>query len=292
MRHARRVRSLPRLMAALLVVMMLAVVAIDQVVDRHTAWAQQFVLDHFQCYEIKPGAFVSTSVSVQDQFGSLIEQVRFPHRLCNPTDKNGGGIIDPTDHLVAYEAKSLGGFTKRSNQTVVDQFGTHLLDVTRPAMLMVPTSKDGVQQLPPLDHFQCYKVKRSKGAPKFAKLTVAIVNQFETVTEIVVKARYLCAPASKNNEDPTAPSHPDHLLCYKTRDGNFGESDHSISNQFGLDQVRTIHRKELCLPALKNPVTVTSSSTTTTVTTSSTTTTTLYGSPSRAFLDSIRSLLD
>ncbi|HKA30247.1 MAG TPA: hypothetical protein VKH82_12775, partial [Candidatus Binatia bacterium] len=183
-------------------------------------------------------------------------------------------------------------------------------------VLMVPTSKDGMQQQPPLDHFQCYKVKRSKGGPKFAKRTVSMADQFENLTTLTLtKPILLCAPASKNNEDPTAPGHPDHLTCYKTQDGKFPQSTHTIMNQFGLHEVTLIHRRELCVPSLKNPVpttttstttstsgqaTTTTSSTTTTSTTSSTTSsttttttsTTHYGSPSRAFLAPIDSLLD
>jgi hypothetical protein len=144
---------------------------------------------------------------------------------------------------------------------------------------MVPTSKDDVQQQPPLDHFQCYKVKRSKGGPKFAKRTVTVSDQFESLTLTLVKPVLLCAPASKNNEDPTAPSHSDHLTCYKTQDGRFPQSTHTITNQFGLDEVTLIHRRELCVPSLKNPTTTTVSSTTSTsaptsTSTSSTTTST------------------
>src|SRR5262249_25289579 len=54
-------------------------------------------LDHFQCYEVKPQAFPAIpQVSVVDQFGSHIETVRFPHRLCAPADKNGGSPAAPT----------------------------------------------------------------------------------------------------------------------------------------------------------------------------------------------------
>jgi len=273
--------------------------------------------DHFQCYEIKPSFFASTSVTVQDQFGTLTEQLRFPHRLCNPTSKNGEGITDPTDHLLGYNIRG-ASFSKRTNQTVVDQFGTLLLDVTRPDFLLVPSSKDGVAQQPPLDHFQCYKVKRSRGGPKFTKRTVTISNQFESTTLTLIKPSRLCAPASKNNEDPTAPSHPDHLTCYKARGGKFNGSVHTMNNQFGVDDVTVIHRRELCVPSLKNPSTTSTTSTTTTststvtvttststtsstvtiptttTTTSSTTTTstTLYGSPNRAFIEPTRSLLD
>jgi hypothetical protein len=257
-------------------------------------------LDHFECYELKPGAFVNLSATVQDQFGTMTEMIRFPHSLCNPTNKNGEGILDPADHLVGYVVKA-PKFTKRTNQTITNQFGTTMIDVVRPDLLMVPTSKDGVPiSPPPVDHFQCYKVKRSKGAPKFAKRTVSIVNQFETVTLTVVKPVRLCAPASKNNEDPTAPSHPEHLLCYKTKGTPFGQSTHGINNQFGSDTVTVIKRKELCLPSLKNSTTTTTTTTsstttahaTTTTTASSTTTTTHYGSPSRAFLEPVASLLE
>src|SRR5262245_8410846 len=77
-------------------------------------------LDHFECYELKPGAFVNTSATVQDQFGTITEMIRFPHRLCNPTDKNHEGIIDPTDHLAGYKLVA-PKFTKRANQTIVNQ---------------------------------------------------------------------------------------------------------------------------------------------------------------------------
>src|SRR5262249_33484157 len=246
-------------------------------------------LDHFECYELKPGAFVNLSATVQDQFGTMTEMIRFPHSLCNPTNKNNEGIIDPADHLVGYVVKA-PKFTKRTNQTITNQFGTTMIDVVRPDLLMVPTSKDGVPiSPPPVDHFQCYKVKRSKGAPKFAKRTVSIVNQFETVTLTVVKPVRLCAPASKNNEDPTAPSHPEHLLCYKTKGTPFGQQAHTIDNQFGHDDVTVIKRKDLCLPSLKNPTTTT---TTPTPPSTPTTTTPPYGSPSRAFLEKVPSLLE
>jgi len=170
---------------------------------------------------------------------------------------------------------------------------------------------------PVLDHFQCYEVKPAF----FSQVTVHVTDQFGTLTETLRYPHRLCAPANKNNEDPTAPSHPDHLTCYKTTDGKFPQSTHTIDNQFGLDDVTLIHRRELCVPSLKNPATTTTSTTSTTstptsttttsttttttsttssttsssttsTTTSTTTTTTLYGSPSRAFLVSTDSLLD
>jgi hypothetical protein len=59
-------------------------------------------------------------VTVEDQFGTLQGNVRFPHRLCAAANKNGEGIGDPTEHLTAYVFKV--PFTKQLNQTTVDQF--------------------------------------------------------------------------------------------------------------------------------------------------------------------------
>lgn len=257
-----------------------------------TCPAEAAALDHFQCYEVKPSNLTDQSVTVEDQFGTRTVRVRRAHLLCNPTDKNAEGIVDVTDHLVGY--KTRGPRVKVLNQTVVNQFGTHLLDVVHPDLLMLPTGKDGVAQTPPLDHFQCYKVKRSRGSAKFQKRTVTISNQFETTTLEVTKPFRLCAPANKNGEDPTAPEHPDHLLCYKVRSAKFKGGPHTILNQFEDQTANVIARRELCLPSLKNPppTTTTSTSIVTTTTSSTTTSTTIYGSPSRAFLVATPSLLD
>src|SRR5262245_20920716 len=186
------------------------------------AWAQSSpvgALDHFQCYEVKPGVFASTTVTVKDRFGTLAETLRFPHALCNPTNKNNEGIIDPTDHLVGYQTKT-PKFIKQTGKPFVDQFGALTLDLIRPQFLLVPSGKDGVAQQPPLDHFQCYKVKPSKGAPKFVAKTATIQNQFESTTVTLKKPYKVCVPAQKNNEPP--PSQSTSLVCYKTKGGKFG----------------------------------------------------------------------
>lgn len=234
---------------------------------------------------MKPAAFTTKTVTAQDQFGTLALSVRFPHRLCAPADKNGEGILNPTEHLTGYNAKA--PFTKQRNQTVVDQFGTQQLDVVRASLFMVPTAKNGVAITPPVgDHFTCYKVRRSRGAAKFTPRTVSVVDQFETVSETLVKPVLLCAPSSKNGEDPTAPAHPNHLLCYKIKTTPFGSVDVSLGNQFGPDQRTLIHRRELCVPALKNP-NATSTTSTSTTTSSTSSSTTLVGSPSGSFVDTL-----
>ena len=269
--------------------------------------------EHQQCYEIKPAAFNGPTVTAQDQFGTVSLPLIFPHRLCAPVDKNQEGINDPTEHLTGYKTRAV--FSKRLNHTVVNQFGTLQVDIIRPDMFMVPTAKNGVPiALPTGDHFTCYKVKRSRGTPKFVKQTVTVQDQFQSASELVIKPVRLCCPANKNGEDPTAPSHLGHILCYKAKSQTkFGTLVVQIDNQFGPDQVTVIHRRELCVPTLKDPgatttsttiqATTTTSSTVATTSsslattsslaaTTSTTSTTLYGSPSRAFVVPVRSLFD
>jgi len=275
--------------------------------------------DHFQCYEIKPASQAPTFLSSESQFGPLDLTLRFPHRLCAPANKNNEGIQDPVQHLVGYAVRNATTFVRRQRQTIVNQLGSIVLDVVRPDLLLVPTGKNGVP-LPPdtIDHFQCYKVKRSRGMPKFVPQTVTVGDQFENITVLLKKPQLLCAPTNKiippdqDGEDPTAPFHPDHLLCYKAKSQTrFGTLGVTLDNQFGPDQASLIHRREFCVPSLKNPPTTTTTITTSTTSTSTatgsssstsssttpttnapTTTTTLYGSPSRAFLSAPGGLLD
>ena len=275
-------------------------------------------LDHFQCYALRPRRFAALSATITDQYGTLVQTVRAPNRLCVPADKNGEGISDPTAHLVGYVLKPSRNprFQRRTDQTVVNQFGTQRLDVLRPSWLLVPSSKDGVPLARPLDHFQCYVIRNAHGAPRFTPRTVTVSSQIETVTLQVERPFRFCVPADKNGEDPSAPSHPDQLLCYRTRSGRFGDADHSISNQFGEREVQLITRNELCVPSSASPSTTTTTATTpttssttstsiattttsstigpvtTSTSTTTTTTTTLYGSPSRAFVLPSSSLLD
>jgi len=287
------------------------------------------LLNHFQCYEAKREPVTAGPVSLQDQFRTTPSvPLSKPNRLCAPTNKQNedpGAELDP-EHLKSWQDKRKT--PKVLNQTIVNQFGSLQLDVTNPAFLLVPASKSLVGPPPPLvaptDHFQCYKVKRTRGAPKFARIPgVTGLDQFGPYNVDLMRPRYLCAPANKNNGDPTAPSHPEHLLCYKSRNNSpFTRQTVFATDQFGSGPLLIHRRIELCVPSLKNPGATTTSSTiqattttsstgpvtttsqaattssTSTITTStivattSTTSTTLYGSPSRAFVETVRSLLD
>ena len=137
-------------------------------------------------------AVTAGSVSVQDQFGTSTVTLSKPNRLCAPTNKQNE---DPTattdpDHLKSWQ--DVHKRPKVLNQLIVNQFGSLLLDVTKPSFLFVPASKSLTGNPPPLaqptvDHFQCYKVKRSRGSAKFVKQTMTIVDQFKTQTVTLKK---------------------------------------------------------------------------------------------------------
>jgi hypothetical protein len=250
-------------------------------------------IDHFQCYETKPSTFSTAPVTVVDAFGPLTGTLRFPHRLCPPVSKNNEGILDPTDHLVGYSTR-YGPFTKQLNQTLVDQFGTLQLDITRPDLARA-LEREGAQPPPrPFPVLQGEAVARC-GCSRSAR---GITDQFETAvtTLTVTKPFRVCLPANKNGEDPTAPQHPDHLTCYKTKGPRFTGSTHTVTNQFETnDPLQVIHRRELCLPSLRNPGATTTTSTvvaTTSTSSSTTTSSTVPSSPSPAFLDTALDLLD
>ncbi len=280
------------------------------------------VPDHFSCYEVKPFLFHRIpGVSLVDQFGPSTVNVDRPNKLCAPADKNDEQPEAPNDpdHLTAFRIRNPA--IKRLNQVVVNQFGTITLDVIKTDFLFVPTAKSLVAPAPAppvdpaVDHFQCYKVRRSKGAPPFQKiLGVKVDDQFGTGTVDLLKPAQLCAPVNKNNEDPTAPQHPDHLLCYKVKGrAPFSTKQVWLGNQFGpFNGLILTRRQGFCVPSLKNPSSTTTTSTpattttsstavqttttststststsssTTTTSTSTTTSTTQFGSPSAAFLD-------
>lgn len=101
-------------------------------------------LDHFRCYKVK-GNSVKQTVVLKDQFGFEPKvRVYNPKFFCNPVDKNGEGISDPTAHLTCYRIKD----KKKKRKVLMDkvlienQFGSkQTLKVEKPMHLCVPSKK-------------------------------------------------------------------------------------------------------------------------------------------------------
>lgn len=215
----------------------------------------------FQCFETKPEFAPRNAVTLIDSFGTTNATVGQPQRLCNPADPNRQdpiAVADP-NHLVGYEMQNANSVLPVRNITIVNQFGTVRLDATRLVRLLVPTLKSHTSTPPPLvdppiDHFTCYAVERSRGEPKFTPIpNVLVEDQFGPKTVDIMEPAQLCLPADKNGEDPGAQNHPGHLLCYNLKHArdNFGKLEVFTNDQFGPRDLRIIRREELCIPSVR-----------------------------------------
>ena len=229
-------------------------------------------LDHFTCYKAGPTSgslkFLGIpSISLADQFGPALVTVKKPQFLCAPTNTLNEDPTAPADpeHLTAYQIKQLSSAPFPSRIKVTDQFnGTGLfVDVKKPAALLVPTAQSLVSP-PPLpaafvtDHFECYKIRTSAGTQKFVAVPgVTLGDQFGSITAYVKKPAFLCNPVNKNGEDPTAPTHPNRLMCYQIKQTDavkFAKrTGIFVNNQFGPETLDAKTPALLCVPALTTP---------------------------------------
>ncbi|MBI3767824.1 MAG: hypothetical protein HY271_04920 [Deltaproteobacteria bacterium] len=101
---------------------------------------------------------------------------------------------------------------------------------------------------PTLDHFECYWITHNK-----TNIVVSLVSRFESSTATLAKAKRLCLPADQNGEDPSAPTHPEHLVSYLLRgvvDTTKFESVHvNVNNEFGTFGVQIVRSNFLLVPS-------------------------------------------
>lgn len=226
--------------------------------------------------------FTPVQKSLEDQFGSALVDIKGILILCNPTQ--------PAKHLTVHAVGYVLSHTKvprqskfaKQDHTAIDQFGTHRLTVVRPMEMRAPSAKTlgsggaGLVDTTGVDHFQCYKVRPASGVAKFVPPPpMVIADQFGTQTYTLTKPVKLCTPANPNGEDPTAPQHLAHLLCYQAKPPKrkrFTARTVSVNNtNFGPAVLVAGAVREYCVPAFKD---VLPSSSTTTVSTSTTVSTT------------------
>jgi hypothetical protein len=208
-------------------------------------------LDHYKCYKTRTAPFPSRTVSLVDQFGTSTPTVVRPTHLCNPADKNGGGILDPTAHLMCYQLRE--PTPPRRDVLVRNQFGDQTLTVVKAESLCNPAQKNGVPSEFGVDHFKCYRV-RGRG---FVTRSVSVTDQFETQAATLVKPRLLCNPVDKNGEGILNPAA--HLTCYTIKaSGAFAPRAVSVVDQFAQQDLSVLEgdcrkRAFVCVPSLKNP---------------------------------------
>ena len=239
-----------------------------------------------------PKLKIERDVLLEDQFGEKKVRVKRLVGLYNPADKNSEGICQQEVHLKAYTIRTYrhhdrehddhhdytplhggGGSHKGDdddddddrprrrlkNIRVVNQFGTFIVDIKKPERLLVPASKGHDGPAPDLgthdvDHFLCYRVKRSRGAPRFpSHINASVVDQFDQPKTYRLRTRNirLCNPVDKNGEGIKNPEA--HLMCFQVK----GSPRHErvkglfVNDQFGLHKVDTRKERELCVPSIK-----------------------------------------
>jgi hypothetical protein len=215
-------------------------------------------LPPFHCYEVDrmgpAGPLAVFLNGVNGLFGGAQVNIRRLKRLCNPAqffaDKDvvvPRGRLDEL-HLAGYEIRNpQPPFQRIDDVTVNDQFGTHIVDLIRPALLLLPTAKD--EDMPPPgipvgDHYLCFRIRT---APVRASLLVD--DQFGTVEGDIKRAMWFCAVVEKNKEPVIDPSQ--HLMCYQFRARPRRPDVDSvfINNQFGQQEIDVTRSREICVPA-------------------------------------------
>lgn len=259
------------------------------------AGAQSPPLDEFQCYQSKIASgqppFVPVFVETADMFGDWHFSVAKPAELCNPASYEGSDPSAPshTEHLESYKLKRSPGtakFPKTLNQIVVDRFGTLSIDLLKPERLLVPSAKSLLSSpaaltSPVTDHFTCYKAKTSAGTGKFTPVMASVVaDQFGALSVNVMKPRRLCVATDKNDEEPGAELHGEHLLCYQVKlQSMFTPIRAYTANQFGTETLDVRKAFDLCVRALVNPTGPTPTPTPTSVINPTATVTATPGGP-------------
>ncbi|MEO6028042.1 MAG: choice-of-anchor P family protein [Candidatus Binatia bacterium] len=104
---------------------------------------------------------------------------------------------------------------------------------------------------PGLDHFLCYEIHR---APVRLE-GLSLVDRFGASTVSIRQAKRICLPADKNDEDPTAPSDPEHLTAYTINQNNphfFKMRGLVVIDQFGAMSIDLIKADRLLVPTRKS----------------------------------------
>jgi len=99
-------------------------------------------------------------------------------------------------------------------------------------------------------HFLCYQLQRKPPPPG----PVSYVDQFGSNSATMSRIHMLCNPADKNDEDPLAPTNPNHLTGYDADSKGNPASGHTIiaKNQFGSFKMKLATLQQIEVPAAKD----------------------------------------
>ncbi|MCC6766017.1 MAG: DUF11 domain-containing protein [Deltaproteobacteria bacterium] len=98
-------------------------------------------IDHFKCHRVRGARTRVKGLTLTDQIDERGGSVIRPLRLCSPADKNGGGIIDPSVHLMCYQVRTRPRRPTFSGPFGIDnQFDGFAINLTGVRELCVPST--------------------------------------------------------------------------------------------------------------------------------------------------------
>jgi hypothetical protein len=193
-----------------------------------------------------------------------------PQLFCNPVNKNGEGINNPSTHLACYRGPLFTTLNRnRFHITPTDQFGELALDLrTRPESFCVPTSditgsgeqsagaaSPALRALPAaeIDDYTLYRSKRTRRAPRFEPREVNLVDQWIDREVKLTQPLRFGTPAKKDTAPPTDYVNEEaKLTCYPVRKfGKFEKRDVEIQNEFGRERLTVKKPRLLCVPSVE-----------------------------------------
>ncbi len=228
-----------------------------------TATPVAVVIDHYKCYAATKTsgspAFIERLVTLADERETKITRVVKTTEYCNAVDKDGQGIADPTAHLQCYQIKDAPGQTRfaSSTETVDDEFGEgQPLTLKKAKRVCMPAGRDGVPPSLNIDRFKCYSAKTPSGSPKFAPVTSALQDAFETKLATVLQPESVCNAVDVDDGGTISPAAQ--LHCYKIKQASgqaaFDKVTLDAANAFGTQNLLAKKASLLCVPSTReNP---------------------------------------
>ncbi len=181
----------------------------------------------------------------------------------NQRDSDGDGTGDACDlapggldHFQCYDADA-DRIPPVTNVSLVDRFGTTMVNAIRPRRVCNPASKNGEDPTAPdhISHLVAYDVRRA-GPRATLPRTVTVGNQFGSLDVNLVRPELLLLPSAKTlDPPPPAPLPPgalDHFQCYRVTQARTHLKGIGIDDEFGPLTVDVKRPRRLCVPVNKN----------------------------------------
>jgi hypothetical protein len=206
-------------------------------------------------------------VPLWDQFQKRAVDLARVEQFCDAVDKNGEGIINPAAHLTCYGVRRPAQSVKPHVMST-DQLDQLDLDVQRRrSQLCVPSvaslvepsmtataSSIGTSSAAPVvipDTFEMYKIKYSRGASRFQRLSVTVDDPFMGLNETIELRKPVRLGVPTDMDDNGINNDMTHLNCYSVKARKFKRRDVEVKNDFRSMRLTLRKLNMLCVPSYK-----------------------------------------